>query len=132
MADDDLNQINYGQAEIHAFANQVATGEVRFERDAALGVVAELQKLLEGVHDSRNEMKKGEDVYGFGTLPSGNELQDGFRNKATLSRDAFRQYMEAIMQVQETVLRAADAIPEADSINSRRLQLAAEALPKTS
>ncbi|MEV0435638.1 hypothetical protein [Nocardia sp. NPDC050413] len=132
MADDNFNTINYGQAEIGAFLNQVSNGEVRFDKNEALGVVAELQTLIEGVGASREEMANGESIDGFGTLPSGVELVAGFRNKATLGRDAFRQYIEAIMQVQEGVLRAANAISEADAINARRLKLSAEALPEAS
>lgn len=132
MADDNFNTINYGQTEIGAFLNQATSGEVQFDKDEALGVVAELQTLIEGVRLSRNEMQRGETIDGFGTLPSGLELVAGFRNKAMLGRDALRQYVEAIMQVQEGVLRAANAIPEADAINAGRLKLSAEALPKTS
>ncbi|MFI5502343.1 hypothetical protein ACIA5E_25045 [Nocardia asteroides] len=120
-------EINYGQADITAFTQRASAGEFSFEPDAARTAVNQISDYVEGLRQSLTQMSRGEEVSGFGTLPSGIELQQGFRNKAHSARDAITQLIQGAMQIQEGFLRAAGLIEDADDLSARRIRLAAQA-----
>ncbi|MFE6926085.1 hypothetical protein ACFVAV_34085 [Nocardia sp. NPDC057663] len=120
-------EINYGQADITAFTQRAGAGEFSFEPDAARAAVQEIGIYISGLRTSRLEIAAGEQASGFGTLPSGTELQQGFRNKARSAGDAIDQLIQGAMQIQEGFLRAAGLIEDADDLNARRIALAANA-----
>ncbi|WP_278261337.1 hypothetical protein [Nocardia sp. AG03] len=117
-------EINYGQAEIGGFVQRSGTGEFSFEPDEARAAVREIDAFIKGLSASRLSIRNGETVTGFGTLPSGIELQEGFRNKANSAGNAINQLIQGAMQVQEGFLRSAGLLEDADDLSARRIALA--------
>ncbi|APE34014.1 hypothetical protein BOX37_08555 [Nocardia mangyaensis] len=118
-------KVNYGEADITAFTQRASAGEFSFEPDAVRAAVKEIDSYIHELIVSRGKIASGESASGFGTLPSGMELQLGFQNKARSAGSAINQLIEGAMQIQEGFLRSAGLIEDADSVSARRIALMA-------
>ncbi|GGK53263.1 hypothetical protein [Nocardia camponoti] len=120
MADGGL----YGQAEISAFNQDARDQNFTFVEADVRAVVKEIDAYIAGLQACHAAMAEGEVVSGFGTLPTGIELQLGFRKKAALSKVALEQLIQRGMELREGFFRAAKLTKDADATAAQRIQLA--------
>ncbi|MFE1592701.1 hypothetical protein [Nocardia sp. NPDC058705] len=116
-------EIDYGRAQIEAFTQSARAGEFSFEPTAAMAVVSLYDKMIQDLTAVRRSFDKAQNVSGFGGFPSSVELQHGFATKATDGHGVITQLIDAAMQMQEGLLRAANKLQEADTLNGQRLAM---------
>lgn len=118
--------IDFGQAEIQAFNNAIAAGEVHYDESAAKQAAQLYQTAIERLIEMRSKLYTLTDRTGFGGFPTGHELQQGFSNKARDGVDVITQLIDGAMRLQESYLRAGGLIEEADQTNGVRLKMLTE------
>ncbi|MFD3506123.1 hypothetical protein [Nocardia sp. NPDC058666] len=116
-------EIDYGQAQISAFTQSARAGEFSFDPAAAMAVVSLYDNMVRDLIAVRRHFDEARRVSGFGGFPSAIELQEGFITKATDGLGVITQLIDAAMQMQEGLLRAANKIQEADVLNGQRLAM---------
>ncbi|WP_280435980.1 hypothetical protein [Nocardia carnea] len=123
-----MNQsaIDYGQAQIAAFGNAAAAGEVRYDPDVARQAAAEYQKLIVGLIEIRNRLQTVADPQGFGGFQSSTELQHGFARKTVDGLAVLNQLIEGAMKLQEAYFRSGNLITEADQSNAMLTKFVAD------
>ncbi|MGV9926160.1 hypothetical protein [Nocardia rhamnosiphila] len=123
-----MNQtaIDYGQAQITAFSNAAAAGEIRYEPDVARQAAAEYQKVIIGLQEIRTRLQTVADPQGFGGFQSSTELQQGFAQKTVDGLAVLNQLIEGAMTLQEAYLRSGNLITEADQTNAMLTQFVAD------
>ncbi|MET8800661.1 hypothetical protein ABZV91_30265 [Nocardia sp. NPDC004568] len=118
--------IDYGQAQITAFSNAAAAGEIRYEPDVARQAAAEYQKMIIGLQEIRTRLQTVADPQGFGGFQSSMELQQGFAQKTVDGLAVLNQLIEGAMTLQEAYLRSGNLITEADQTNAMLTQFVAD------
>jgi hypothetical protein len=123
-----MNQsaIDYGQAQITAFGNAAAAGEIKYEPDVARQAAAEYQKMINGLLEIRNRLRTATEPQGFGGFQSALDLQNGFGRKAADGLAVLDQLVQGAMQLQEAYFRAGDLIAEADQSNAALTRFVAD------
>lgn len=115
--------IKLGQAEIAAFNEAARSGSIRFEEHAAREAVQLYDQMINGLGKIRDKLGTVKDSTGFGGFASGQELQQGFSNKASEGIAVVSQLIDGAMRLQEAFLRAGQLISEADQVNASRVKL---------
>ncbi|WP_063126752.1 hypothetical protein [Nocardia fusca] len=123
-----MNQtaIDYGQAQIAAFINGAAAGEIRYDPDVARQAASEYQKMIIGLIEIRDRLLEAINPNGFGGFKSAQDLQKGFGRKASDGVDVLNQLVEGAMRLQEAYFRAGNMIAEADQCNASRTRFVAD------
>ncbi|MFI1459415.1 hypothetical protein [Nocardia carnea] len=119
--------IDYGQAQITAFSNAAAAGEIQYDPDVARQAAAEYQKMVNGLLEIRNRLRTATEPRGFGGFQSALDLQRGFGRKAADGLMVLDQLVQGAMQLQEAYFRSGNLIAEADQSNAARTRFVAEA-----
>ncbi|MEV6278581.1 hypothetical protein [Nocardia sp. NPDC051832] len=121
---------DYGQAEIAAFSSAITSaGHVKFDEAAVREVVRLYDVIIAQLTTQQREILKATQTEGFfGTLRSGQELASGFSNKAQEAYDTCSQFLQGIMRLQETYLRAAGLYEDADQKNAAAVRIATESM----
>jgi hypothetical protein len=119
-----MNQtaIDYGQAQIAAFGNAAAVGEVRYDPDVARQAAAEYQKMIVGLQEIRVRLEQATRAPSFGGFDSAGQLEKGFTDKAVQGLDVLDQLMEGAMRLREAYFRAGNLLQEADDQNAALLR----------
>ncbi|MDO3645678.1 hypothetical protein [Nocardia mangyaensis] len=117
------DRIDYGQAEISAFNDAARAGQFSFDPTAVDEVVGLYDQMIQGLTKIRHRLGGAVDGSGFGAIPSANELQQGFSNKAIEGQAVLGDLIDGAMRLQEAYLRAAGKFEDADALNSRRILL---------
>lgn len=118
--------IDYGQAQITAFSNAAAAGEVRYDPDVARQAAAQYQQMIIGLQEIRNRLQTVADPQGFGGFQSSIELQQGFARKTADGLSVINQLIEGAMKLQEAYFRSGNLITEADQSNAMLTQFVAD------
>ncbi|BCK58991.1 hypothetical protein [Nocardia wallacei] len=118
--------IDFGQAEIEAFNNAAATGSVHYDENAVRQAAQLYQNAIDTLVETRTKLSSIQDNSGFGGFRTGQELQQGFSNKARNGVAVINQLIDGAMRLQEAYLRAGGLIDEADRVNSDRLKIASK------
>ncbi|MFC6014030.1 hypothetical protein [Nocardia lasii] len=114
-------EFEYGQAEISAFTESARAGVFSFDEAAVKAVVSSYDTMIQDLTALRVKFDKAQNVSGFGGFPSAAELERGFATKATDGISMLAKFMDAAMQMQEGLLRAAGQVTEADELSKRRI-----------
>lgn len=115
---------DYGQSAIAAF-NQAAGAqgaELRFDEDSAREIVRVLDLLVNSLTTATKHLQSATNMQGFGGFTSGQEMRDGFVDKAKAGQQMLGQLVVGVLNLQEGFLRAAQLLPEADQVNAAALQ----------
>ncbi|MEV4237996.1 hypothetical protein AB0J47_22780 [Nocardia sp. NPDC049737] len=118
--------IDYGQAQIKAFNDAAAAGEIAFDPQAVHEAVQLYDQMIIGLQKISDKLRTVKDAKGFGGFPSGHQLQDGFSNKAADGIKVINQLIDGAMRLQEAYLRAGRLISEADQVNANRVKIAGD------
>lgn len=115
------NQIDYGQSLIAAFNGAAGNEQFHFESAAVDKIVAKYQEFIDGAQTIKKHLVEAEHASGFGGIPSAQQLQTGFRGKASAAIVVMDQMVDGALRLQEAYLRAARRFADADSINTKRI-----------
>ncbi|MGO4615642.1 hypothetical protein AB4305_14805 [Nocardia sp. 2YAB30] len=115
--------IDYGQTRINAFNDAARAGVIEFDPLAVEEAVRLYDQMVNGLTKIRDKLIRLQDAKGFGGFPSGQELQQGFSNKAAEGVEVINQLIDGAMRLQEAYLRAGQLIAEADQLNANRIKL---------
>ncbi|MFI7664148.1 hypothetical protein [Nocardia sp. NPDC049526] len=119
--------IDYGQAQIKAFNEAAAAGEIAFDPQAVHEAVRLYGQMIIGLQKVRQKLTLAKDAKGFGGFTSGQQLQAGFVNKAADGIEVINQLIDGAMRLQEAYLRAGRLISEADQVSADRLKIMGDA-----
>lgn len=125
---------DYGQAAIAAFSEAAAGiqgAELKFDEDSAREVVRVLDVLINSLTTASEHLRSAANGQGFGGFASGQEMRDGFADKAVAGKQLVEQLIIGVMNLQEGFLRAAQLLPEADQLNAAALQRVAATVAGT-
>ncbi|MFD3425305.1 hypothetical protein [Nocardia fluminea] len=117
------DSIDYGQAKISALNEAARAGNFSFDPAAVDEVVASYDQMIQGLTKIRHRLGSAVDGSGFGSIPSAQELQQGFSNKAVQGQAVIGDLIDGAMRLQEAYLRAAGKIVDADAVNGQRIKL---------
>ncbi|MFF0495663.1 hypothetical protein ACFYU5_04590 [Nocardia aobensis] len=116
------DEIDYGQAEIQAFNNAAAAGEIHYDEAAVRQAVQLYQNVIDRLLAIQGKLEGVYEAQGFGRFQTGKDLQRGFSGKARDGYSVVTQLIDGAMRLQEAYLRAGRLIDEADAINSARIK----------
>lgn len=124
----ELPAIDYGKAEINAFADMARGGDFKYDADGIRQIVEAYGMFIEEIMEVSNSLDVVVRGCNFGGFPSAQELREGFSWKAKEGKHVLDQLIDGIYRIQEAYLLAANQIEDADVINQRRLTHTTEML----
>lgn len=110
--------LDYGQAEIAAFKQAAASGEVHYEEAAAREAVRQYETLIQLLVSVRKEISDNAEQSGFGGFQSARELQNGFSVKALEGIDIVDQFINGAVDLYEGYRHAGNLFTEQDQNNA--------------
>ncbi|MEU1524512.1 hypothetical protein ABZ413_20135 [Nocardia rhamnosiphila] len=119
--------MDVGQGTANALYQQAVAGTFRMERGAAERCAAVYTRLVDTCVDQQaSAIQRIYRLEGFGGFDSAAQLQKGFENKHVLTIQALSDLKEAAYRMAAAFLQAGGAFEEADEMNRRAIDAAAE------
>ncbi|WP_446225061.1 hypothetical protein ACTWPB_08095 [Nocardia sp. IBHARD005] len=122
-------QVDYGQAQIQAMNDAVAAGTLKLDPAAVTDVMKVLDGVREELNQQRRKIQSGGKNTGLAGFSSAQQLAVGFAGKADQMVATIDQYIVGTIRLQETFLRAAGKVAEADQMSAQAIAAASAGIP---
>lgn len=117
--------MNVGLSAANGLYQEALAGTFKMAPDAARNCADIYSRFAEGVDDQIDDSKRLHALSGFGTFESAMQLQKGFETKGVALTDALWGIKEAALRMSAAYLRAGGLLSEADAMNQRAINTAA-------
>jgi hypothetical protein len=123
--------MDFGQAEIKAFstaAQEAQGGQVVYDPQVAHDAVAEYNRLIDALQDTKQMAMALTDLAGFGGFESAKQLQRGFERKAREAMIHIDKMIQACYQMQVAFLTTSSRYGDTDDQNAKSIQASIQAM----
>ncbi|WP_155980939.1 hypothetical protein [Nocardia sp. CNY236] len=124
-------QVDYGQAQIQAFNDAAASGNLEFDEGVVREVVRQLDTVIDGLQAEIRTVDAECRLDGMGGFRSSRQLGQGFTWKAEQYQEVLQQHVAGAMRLQEAFLRAAGLFEEADGRHAAAFRVLGDSMEAT-